>query len=139
MLEAPCYKISNSLLSSGISGPLVKLKFMLLFSQGRSKDEKIHTFLLIICKMLQLISAGTYILKQKAFKHNVETKSLGEGDAGVKVPVTKQIKWVFIFMVVSHLKDFFFLFFNIYLNSSACMDEYIFIKQIIKAGTRDAK
>lgn len=40
-------------------------------------------------------------------------------------------------MVVNHLKDFFFfLFFNMYLNSSACVDEYIFIKL---AGTTDPK
>lgn len=35
------------------------------------------TFLLIICKMIQLISAGTYILNEKAFKHNLETKRKG--------------------------------------------------------------
>lgn len=79
----------------------------MLLSQGESKDEKILIFLLIICKILQLISAGTYILNEKAFNHNVETKSLEERSAGVNIPVTKQTKWVFIFMAVSHLKVFF--------------------------------
>lgn len=48
--------------------------------------------------MLQLISAGTYILNEKAFKQNVETRSLEERSPGVKIAVTEQAKWVFIFM-----------------------------------------
>lgn len=87
---------------------------MLLLSQGKSKDEKFHNFLLIIYKMLQLISTGTYILNEKAFKYNVETKRLEEGDAGVNIPVNKPAKWVFIFRAVS-LERFFFSFSLIYI------------------------
>lgn len=119
MLETSCYKISNNIPSCGISGPFsdwnLCWSFMLLLSQGKSKDKKFHNFLLIIYKMLQLISAGIYILNEKAFKYNVATKRLEEGDAEVNVPVNKPAKWVFIVMVVSNLKIFFFSFSLIYI------------------------
>lgn len=55
---------------------------------------------------------------------------------GGKAPITNQVKWLFVFMVVSHLKAFFPFSLIHALYSSRCMDEYIFIKQIIKAAQK---